>query len=42
MDTNNFFKNHFLGRDGFIWWIGQVAKEESWSNQALVMVGVIE
>ena len=34
MDTNNFFKNHFLGRDGFIWWIGQVAKEESWSNQA--------
>ena len=26
------FKRHFVGRDGFQWWIGQVAPEESWKN----------
>ena len=26
------FKRHFVGRDGFQWWIGQVAPEESWTN----------
>ena len=24
-------KRHFLGRDGFIWWIGQVAEQSSWA-----------
>ena len=24
------FKNHFVGRDGFIWWIGQIADENTW------------
>ena len=23
-------KTHFLGKDGFIWWIGQVASEKAW------------
>ena len=26
------FKNHFVGKDGFIWWIGQIADEETWKN----------
>jgi len=24
------FKNHFVGRDGFVWWIGQIADENTW------------
>ena len=24
------FRNHFVGRDGFIWWIGQIADENTW------------
>jgi len=24
------FKKHFVGRDGFQWWIGQIPPEESW------------
>ena len=27
MDDPGFIKSHFLGRDGFIWWIGQVVDE---------------
>ncbi len=23
-------KNNFVGRDGFVWWIGQIAEEDSW------------
>jgi len=23
-------KTHFLGKDGFIWWIGQIASEKAW------------
>ena len=26
-------KNNFLGRDGFVWWIGQIAPEASWNEQ---------
>lgn len=26
------FKRHFVGRDGFIWWIGQIVSEEKWSG----------
>ena len=29
MDAVN-FKTNFLGRDGFVWWIGQIAPEEVW------------
>ena len=24
------FRNHFVGRDGFVWWIGQIADENTW------------
>ena len=30
MLDQGFFKNHFVGRDGFIWWIGQIADENTW------------
>ncbi len=29
---NIFVKNHFVGRDGFIWWIGQIPNEEVWKE----------
>ena len=29
MDAVN-FKTNFIGRDGFVWWIGQIAPEEVW------------
>ena len=34
MIEQGLFKRHFVGRDGFIWWIGQVAPEESWDKNA--------
>ena len=30
MIEQGLFKRYFVGRDGFIWWIGQVAPESSW------------
>ena len=27
MDAIN-FKTNFIGKDGFVWWIGQIAPEE--------------
>lgn len=30
MIEQSLFKKHFLGKDGFHWWIGQVAPEETW------------
>ena len=33
MIENNFLKTNFLGKDGFRWWIGQVAPEEAQGNQ---------
>ena len=33
MIENNLLKTNFLGKDGFRWWIGQVAPEEAQSNQ---------
>ena len=30
MIEQTLFKTHFVGKDGFVWWIGQVASEESW------------
>lgn len=32
MIEQGLFKRHFVGRDGFIWWIGQIASEESWKD----------
>jgi hypothetical protein len=34
MLEQGFLKSHFVGRDGFIWWIGQVAPKETWVNNA--------
>ena len=24
------FKTNFIGKDGFVWWIGQIAPEDVW------------
>ena len=32
MLEQGFLKSHFVGRDGFIWWIGQVAPKDSWKQ----------
>ena len=32
MIEQGLFKRHFAGRDGFIWWIGQVVSEEKWTG----------
>ena len=29
IDSAN-FKSHFVGRDGFVWWIGQIPDETVW------------
>jgi hypothetical protein len=31
MIDNELVKKYFVGRDGFIWWIGQIAPENKWS-----------
>lgn len=33
MIDESFVKSNFLGRDGFIWWIGQVADPKVWRNE---------
>ena len=32
MMDQGMFQKHFMGRDGFIWWIGQVADENTWKS----------
>lgn len=32
MIEQGLFKRHFVGRDGFIWWIGQVVSEDKWAG----------
>tara|TARA_B100001564_G_scaffold128294_1_gene107149 strand:- start:1626 stop:4472 length:2847 start_codon:yes stop_codon:yes gene_type:complete len=32
MIEQGLFKNHQIGKDGFNWWIGQIAPEESWKE----------
>ena len=32
MIEQGLFKRHFVGRDGFIWWIGQIVSEEKWAG----------
>ena len=33
MIENNILKSNFLGRDGFRWWVGQVAPENAQGKQ---------
>jgi hypothetical protein len=33
MIDESFIKSNFLGRDGFVWWIGQVADPKVWRNE---------
>ena len=28
------FKTNFVGRDGFVWWIGQIAPQSTWVKNA--------
>jgi hypothetical protein len=35
MIDETLFKSDYLGKDGFIWWLGQVADAKSWKAQAL-------
>ena len=35
MLDSSLLKTNFVGRDGFVWWIGQVAPKESWRNGAV-------
>ena len=32
MIEQGLFKSHFVGRDGFVWWIGQIAPKETWQK----------
>ena len=32
MIEQGLFKRYFVGRDGFIWWIGQIAPESTWKD----------
>ena len=32
MIEQGLFKRYFVGRDGFIWWMGQIAPESSWKD----------
>lgn len=34
MIDETLFKTNYLGKDGFIWWLGQVAPAKSWKAQA--------
>lgn len=34
MIDESLLKSHFIGRDGFRWWLGQVAPIEAWKEQA--------
>ena len=33
MIDESLLKSNFLGKDGFIWWIGQVADPKVWRNE---------
>ena len=30
MLENSLLKTNYLGRDGYIWWIGQIVKQKNW------------
>ena len=29
---DDLLRQHFVGRDGYTWWVGQIAPEETWKN----------
>ena len=29
---NTSFKANFIGKDGFVWWVGQVADQKAWQS----------
>jgi len=32
LEQQGLFKNHFVGRDGFYWWVGQIADSKVWKG----------
>ena len=30
MLENSLIKTHYIGRDGYVWWIGQIVKQDNW------------
>jgi hypothetical protein len=32
IEQQGLFKNHFVGRDGFYWWVGQIADSKVWKG----------
>ena len=30
MLENSLIKTHYIGRDGYVWWIGQIPKQKNW------------
>ena len=32
IEQQGLFKRHFVGRDGFYWWIGQIAPASVWKS----------
>ena len=32
MIEQGLFKRYFVGRDGFVWWIGQIPNEDVWKE----------
>lgn len=32
IEQQGLFQSHFVGRDGFIWWIGQIVNSDSWQG----------
>ena len=35
MLDSSLLKTNFVGRDGFVWWIGRVAKKEAWRDESV-------
>jgi len=42
MIEETLFKSNFLGKDGFIWWLGQVAPPEVWDIPSKVSINFVE
>ena len=32
MLDHSIIKTHSIGRDGYVWWVGQIASEDSWKE----------
>lgn len=42
MIEESLMKSNYLGKDGFIWWLGQVAPAESWDNPEKISIDYIK